>query len=102
MAARLIVAMGSNRDRYESSDEIQKHAGIAPVTKLSGKKEWIHLRYTCPKFLRQTFVEWAGLSVRYSFWAKAYYRQQENKGKPHNTIIRALTFKWIRILFRCW
>ncbi len=22
------------------------------------------------KFLRQTFVEWAGLSVRYSFWEK--------------------------------
>jgi hypothetical protein len=47
-------------------------------------------------------VEWAGLSVRYSFWAKAYYRQQEAKGKPHNTIIRSLAFKWIRILFRCW
>lgn len=102
MAPRLLVAMGSNRDRYSSSDEIQKYAGIAPVTERSGKKEWIHWRYSCPKFLRQTFVEWAGLSVRYSFWAKAYYRLQESKGKPHNTIIRALAFKWIRILFRCW
>jgi len=42
------------------------------------------------------------LFVRYSFWAKTYYRQQEAKGKPHNTIIRSLAFKWIRILFRCW
>ncbi|KTF17059.1 transposase [Pseudoalteromonas sp. H105] len=62
----------------------------------------MHWRYSWTKFLRQTFVEWAGLSVRYSFWAKAYYRQQEAKGKPHNTIIRSLAFKWIRILFRCW
>jgi len=102
LAPRLLAAMGSNRDRYKSSEEIQKYAGIAPVTERSGKKEWIHWRYSCPKFLRQTFVEWAGLSIRYSFWAKAYYRQQESKGKQHNTIIRALAFKWIRILFRCW
>lgn len=102
LAPRLLVAMGSNRDRYHSAQEIQKYAGIAPVTERSGKKEWIHWRWSCPKFLRQTFVEWAGLTVRYSFWARAYYRQQESKGKPHNTIIRALAFKWIRILFRCW
>lgn len=102
IAPRLLAAMGSNRERYHSSEEIQKYAGIAPVTERSGKKEWIHWRYSCTKFLRQTFVEWAGLSVRYSFWAKAYYRQQESKGKPHNTIIRALAFKWIRILYRCW
>lgn len=102
IAPRLLAAIGSNRDRYKSSEEIQKYAGIAPVTERSGKKEWVHWRYSCSKFLRQTFVEWAGLSVRYSFWAKAYYRQQESKGKPHNTIIRALAFKWIRILFRCW
>lgn len=102
MAPRLLAAMGSNRDRYHSPSEIQKYAGIAPVTERSGKKEWIHWRYYCPKFLRQTFVEWAGQTVRYSFWAKAYYRQQENLGKHHNTIIRTLAFKWIRILFRCW
>ncbi|MEI8669033.1 Mobile element protein [Pseudoalteromonas sp. B131b] len=47
-------------------------------------------------------MEWAGLSVRYSFWAKAYYRQQEAKGKTHNTIIRSLAFKWMQILFRRW
>lgn len=102
MAPRLLAAMGSNRDRYQSPGEIQKYAGIAPVTERSGKKEWVHWRWSCPKFLRQTFVEWAGQTVRYSFGAKAYYRQQESLGKPHNNIIRALAFKWIRILFRCW
>ncbi|MDO6428817.1 IS110 family transposase [Thalassotalea sp. 1_MG-2023] len=102
MAPRLLAAMGSNRERYQSCEEIQKYAGIAPVTERSGKKKWIHWRYSCTTFLRQTFVEWAGQSVRYSFWAKAYYKQQQEKGKPHNTIIRAVAFKWIRILFRCW
>lgn len=102
LAPRLLVAFGSNRERYQSASELQKFAGIAPVIEQSGQKKWTHWRYSCPTFLRQTFVEWAGLSIRYSFWAKAYYEQQAAKGKPHNTIIRALAFKWIRIAFRCW
>ena len=77
-------------------------AGIAPVVKASGKSSWTHWRYACPKFLRQTFVEWAGMTVRYSFWARAYYEQQLAMGKKHNTIIRSLAFKWIRIMFKCW
>lgn len=102
LAPRLLVAFGSNRDRYHDASELQKYAGIAPVIERSGKKTWTHWRYSCPTFLRQTFVEWAGFSIRYSFWAKAYYEQQKSKGKPHNSIIRSLAFKWIRIIFRCW
>lgn len=102
IAPRLLVALGENRERYQRAEQIQKYAGIAPVTERSGKKAWVHWRFSCSKFLRQTFVEWAGQSMRYSFWAKAYYHQQASKGKPHNTIIRALAFKWIRILFKCW
>jgi transposase len=102
LAPRLLVAFGSNRDRYTDATEIQKYAGIAPVIERSGKQMWTHWRYSCPTFLRQTFVEWAGYSIRYSFWANAYYEQQKNKGKPHNNIIRSLAFKWIRIVFRCW
>ena len=102
MSPRLFVAFGTDRERYAEANAMQKYGGIAPVIEQSGQKKWTHWRYSCPKFLRQTFVEWAGQSVRYSFWAKAYYEQQKQKGKPHNTIIRALAFKWIRIAFRCW
>jgi transposase len=102
LAPRILVAFGTNRERYQNASEMQKYTGIAPVIERSGQKSWTHWRYSCPKFLRQTFVEWAGQSVRFSFWAKAYYEQQKSIGKPHNTIIRSLAFKWIRIAFRCW
>lgn len=102
LAPRIRVAFDTNRDRYNSASEVQKYAGVAPVVERSGKKMWTHWRYSCPKFLCQTFIEWAGQSVRFSFWAKAFYNQQIEKGKPHNTAIRALAFKWIRIAFRCW
>ena len=102
LAPRILVAFGINRERYQHASELQKYAGVAPVIERSGQKSWTHWRYSCPKFLRQTFVEWAGQSIRYSFWAKAYYQQQMEKGKPHNTAVRALAFKWIRIAFQCW
>ena len=35
-------------------------------------------------------------------WAHAYYFRQKQHGKAHNAILRALAFKWIRILWRCW
>ncbi len=102
LAPRLLVAFGEQRERYTSADELQKYSGIAPVTVRSGKTFSVHWRWQCPTFLRQTFVEWSALSVQYSFWARAYYQQQRDKGSSHQVAVRALAFKWIRILFRCW
>src|SRR5215831_14295450 len=101
-APRLLVAFGEQRARYATAAELQKYAGIAPVTERSGKQSWVHWRLQCPKFLRQTFVEWAAESIRHSFWAQVYYQQQRDKGKAHQAAVRALAFKWIRILYRCW
>jgi transposase len=101
-APRLLVAFGEQRERFTSAEELQKYAGIAPVTERSGKKSWVHWRLQCPTFLRQTFVEWAAESTRHSFWAQVYYQQQREKGKAHQAAVRALAFKWIRILYRCW
>ncbi len=102
LAPRLLAAFGSQRDRYASADEVQKYSGIAPVMEKSGKKQWIHFRWACPKFLRQSFHEWAGHSIAYSVWARSYYQQQRNKGQDHHAAVRALAFKWIRVVFRCW
>jgi transposase len=101
-APRLLVAFGEQRERFTSAEDLQKYAGIAPVTERSGKKSWVHWRLQCPKFLRQTFVEWAAESTRHSFWAQVYYQQQRDNGKAHQAAVRALAFKWLRILYRCW
>ncbi len=102
LAPRLLVAFGEQRERFKNAAELQKYAGIAPVTERSGKKSWVHWRWQCPTFLRQTFVEWAAQTINKSFWAGAYYRQQREKGCSYQAALRALAFKWIRILYRCW
>jgi len=102
LAPRLLAAFGEDRERYSCAEELQRRTGIAPVTKRSGQSEWVHWRWQCSKFLRQTFVDWAAQTINKSAWAGAYYRQQRIKGSSHQAAVRALAFKWIRILYRCW
>ena len=99
---RLLAAFGEQRERFADAAAFQKYTGIAPVTERSGNKHWVHWRWACPTFLRQTFVEWVASSIPHSFWARAFYESHRAKGASHNATIRALAFKWIRILFRCW
>jgi transposase len=101
-APRLAAAFGTDRARWDSAADLQAHSGIAPVTERSGKSRWVHHRLACPKFVKQTFHEFADQSIRFSRWARAYYDQQRTRGNDHHAALRALAYKWIRILFRCW
>jgi len=102
LAPRLLAAFGANRDRFQFASEMQELSGIAPVTEKSGDGIWIHWRLACSKFLRQTFHEFAGCSITQSDWARACYDELRKRGKSHHAALRALAFKWIRIMFRCW
>jgi hypothetical protein len=96
---------------------LQCQSGVAPVTKQSGNSRRVHRRYLCAKFLRQSFPplrraiaplrrdgghEYAKESILHSRWAAAYYWQQRERGGSHHTAVRALAFKWQRIIWRCW
>jgi hypothetical protein len=82
---------------------MQLYSGAAPVTERSGKgKPWIHRRWSKPKFLHQSFWEFAEQSTRQCNWAAAYLADQQAKGKTYSTAIRALAFKWQRIMYACW
>jgi transposase len=103
LVPRLIAAFGTRRERYQNAYEMQCYSGIAPVMEASGKTAWVHFRFACPQFLRQTFHEFAGHSIGQSEWAKAYYDHLRNdQKKSHHAAVRSLAFKWIRIIFRCW
>lgn len=101
-APRLLAAFGADRDRFSSAQEMQQLSGIAPVIERSGKTCWVHRRFACPKFLRQSFHEYAAQSIRWSPWARTYYNRQRQRGNGHHAAVRSLAFRWIRIIFRCW
>ena len=102
MAPRLLAFFGTDRSRYPAPLNVQSFTGIAPVTKSSGKSRVVYARAACPKFDRQTFHEFSRLSITYCQWARNYVDYYTSKGKKYHTIIRALAYKWIRILHKCW
>jgi len=102
LAPRLMTAFGDDRDRYEAADEMESHSGIAPVTRSSGKYHSVKKRNACNKFLRQTFHEFADHARQWSAWAKAFYKMKRASGMKHHAALRALAYKWIRIIFRLW
>lgn len=102
LAPRLLVAFGTDRTRYATATEVQQLSGIAPVLRRSGRTSIVQARWSAPVFLRQTFHEHAQQSIRHCDWAHTYYATQRARGKSHHTAVRALAYKWIRILWRCW
>ena len=99
---RLIAAFGTRRDRWANASELHCYSGIAPVLETSGRQRWVYVRWAWPKFVRQTFHEWALHSIAKCEWARAHYEVQIQRGKSRHAAIRSVAFKWIRIAFRCW
>ncbi len=99
---RLIAALGTDRERFESAHEIECYSGIAPVVDRSGKTAKIYRRYKCSTFIRQSFHEWANETTKHCLWARAFYVQGREKGMGHHQAVRSLAYKWIRIIYKCW
>ena len=103
LSPRLLVAFGTQRDRFKNATEVAQFYGIAPVTIQSGNSKTVKMRYRCPKFGRQTFHENAACAARSETWAADYYAQhRQHHDDKHHQACRALAFKLVRIYYACW
>jgi transposase len=103
LAPRLLIAFGTNRDRFGSATEVAQFYGLAPVIIQSGNSKTVHMRHRCPQFGRQTFHENAGCALKKEAWARCYYDQhKERHNGKHHQACRALSNKLIRIYYACW
>jgi transposase len=99
---RLLCAFGTQRERWPTAQSMQNFSGLSPVRKASGNSSQIHKRWHCPKYLRQSFHEYAQSSIKFCQWARELYERLRAKGKKHHTAIRTLAWRWLRILWRLW
>lgn len=102
LAPRLLVLFGTDRTRFPHPTDVQQYSGTAPVLERSGHRSTVRWRRAAPTFMRQTVHEFAHHSIRHSAWARAFYAEQRARGKGHQAATRALAFKWLRIIWRCW
>ncbi|MEO7725003.1 MAG: hypothetical protein ABIU29_10040 [Chthoniobacterales bacterium] len=62
----------------------------------------MHRRYSRPHFVHQSFFEYASQSALHCQWAKLFLQELIALGKSHSSAVRALAFKWQRIMYVCW
>ncbi|MBC8458708.1 MAG: IS110 family transposase [Deltaproteobacteria bacterium] len=112
LASKLLVAIGTDRERFSSANELQSYFGTAPYTKSSGKYRAVHFRFACHKGMRAALGQMAFASLRRSAWAKSYYNRKRNEGKKVYHAIaglwllisprRCLANSWLKVIFAIW
>ena len=101
-AATLLAEIGDDRSRFGDEEDLAALAGVAPVTKASGKLHTVGFRYTADQKLRNALTDFADDSRHASPWAKDIYDRARARGKTHPHAVRILARAWIRIIWRCW
>jgi transposase len=101
-AARLLAEIGDCRSRFPDPQSLAGLAGVAPVTRQSGKHASIEFRWAASRQLRDAACDLAAGSRHASPWAAAVYDAARDRGKDHPHAVRILARAWIYVIWRCW
>lgn len=102
LAPRLLAECGTDRTRLDSPQALQCLAGVAPVTRQSGRQRIVTRRRACNRSLLAAVYLWAKCSRKKCVWAQAYYDRKIKEGKSHAAALRALGDRWLKILWKMW
>ena len=72
--------------------------GLAPVTRQSGKKLSVGMRYGCNQRLRNAFYHWARTSVQFDPHCGAHYEQLRRRGHGHARALRGVADRSLAVL----
>jgi transposase len=73
-------------------------AGIAPVTRRSGKRSQVVMRHGCNTRLRNAFYHWARVSAQHDPHSRATYVALRRRGHNHGRALRSLADSLLRVL----
>ncbi len=99
-AAQILAELGEDRARYLTPDQLAADAGLAPVTRQSGKSRGVSFRWACNRRLRAALTCFADNSRHASAWAAGVYARARGRGCRHPHAIRILGRAWLRVLWR--
>jgi transposase len=102
LAAKLLAAIGTDRNRFSSANELQALFGTAPYTKQSGRHRGVSFRQACDRKLRAALNQMALSSLTKSQWARSYYDRKRKEGKRSHHAFRCLANLWVRVIFSMW
>lgn len=98
IVAATIIAEAGAALTERNYDALRAHAGIAPITKQSGKHRTVLMRYACNGRLRHALYHCARVAVMGDLPSKTYYTAQRQRGHTHGRALRAVADRLLRIL----
>jgi transposase len=102
LAARVAGEIGDHPEHFDTPSSLACYAGKAPVTRRSGKSEFVvACRLAHNRHLGAAVQQWAFCSLKRSGWAREFYDSQRGRGKGHHAALRALGNRWLEILRHC-
>ena len=102
LAARIAGEIGEHIEQFTTPNSLQCYAGRAPVTRRSGKRDFVVAhRLACNRYLADAVHKWAFASLRRCAWAKQFYDAQRMRNKNHHAALRALGNRWLEVLWHC-
>ncbi len=102
LAARVAAEIGDHPTQFSSPNSLQCYAGKAPVTRRSGKSEFVVAhRLACNRHLADAVQQWAFCSLKRSGWAREFYDAKVAAGDSHNAALRKLGNRWLEVLWHC-
>jgi transposase len=102
LTAVLLAEIGEDRGHYPRPEILLAEAGLAPVTRSSGRSHKVNFRYAANTRLREASMWWSYNSLKHSTWAREHYDTAKDRGQHHYRALRGLSARWMRILWRCW
>jgi transposase len=101
-AAKILAEVGNVRERFATAEQLAAEAGVAPVTKQSGKSRSVTFRWACNHRLRVAITLLADNSRRGSPWAAHIYKAARARDCRHPHAVRILARAWVRVLWKVW
>ncbi len=102
LAARVAGEIGEHITQFDHPSGLQCYAGTAPVTRRSGKSDFVVARRLAHnRYLGAAVHQWAFCSLTTSGWAREFYDAKINAKKSHHAALRALANRWIEVLWHC-
>lgn len=99
VAARML-AEASQPLVHRAYHVLRSHMGLAPVTKQSGRRRAVVMRYACNRRLRDAAYHWGRVAIQRDPRTHAYYAKLRARGHGHARALRSVTDRLLRILMK--
>lgn len=99
--AQIIGEIGPMLERGLSADQLAAEAGMAPVTRASGKQHTVGFRHAANRPARKAIAQFADNSRHDNPWAADLYRRARDRSKRHPQAVRILGRGWLRVMHAC-